>query len=152
MNCLIPLTGEHEARDAIHESLASLVLAFVRKGGSIYVFQKVKRGGRTQEFAGFTKAQGEAPHDPDDGDDAHGDVVLHDDGQDVLLAHETAVEESQAGSHQVDQGHGHDDEARVSGVNRRHFFIFFSPCCVVVVAAFEEGEKEGRARFSFTHG
>ena len=68
-------------------------------------------GGRGAEhLARFAEAQGEAPDDPDHGHEAHRHEVLHDDGQHVLLAHETAVEEREAGGHEVHQRRADDDE------------------------------------------
>jgi hypothetical protein len=49
--------------------------------------------GIPDEAARRAKTQREAPDDPDERDDAHADVVLDDDREDVVAPHETAVEE-----------------------------------------------------------
>jgi len=110
--------GEHalKAGEHVHRNL----FAGVARGEPIHVLEEVIRLRSTDEItARLPKAQGEPPHDPDDGDETHRDVVLHHDGQHVRRAHETAVEEGQSRRHEVHERHRDEDER---GVTRAEHF------------------------------
>ena len=64
--------------------------------------------------------EAEADEDPEDRDDAHRDEALHHDGQDVLVADESAVEEGQARRHEQDERGAEEDEGGVTGVEGSH--------------------------------
>ena len=73
--------------------------------------------GVAPDVRGLVLAEAErvAPHDPADGHEAHGDVVLHDHGQHVLLTNEAAVEKGEAGGHEVHEPAAHEHPRGVTG-------------------------------------
>ena len=66
-----------------------------------------------------TEAQRVSPNDPNDGHQAHGDVILHHDGEHVGRAHQPPVEEGQARRHEIHERHADENVPRVSGIHRR---------------------------------
>src|ERR1017187_1165404 len=96
--------GEHELVD--HVGL------FGNRGGVIGIGGKAdaaqeKMLKAADEGAAVAKGQRVTADSPNDGDQAHHGEALHHGAQDVLLAHEAAVEESESGAgHEQDQGGG----------------------------------------------
>lgn len=120
-------SASHEARrdDGKHALKAG---EHVRRNGRVrvrlshrHVLEEVIRLRSADEIpARLAKAQGETPHDPDDGDETHGDVVLHHDGEHVRRTHETTVEEGQTRRHEVHERHRDENKRGVTRIDR-HF-------------------------------
>ena len=120
--------ASHEARrdDGKHALKAG---KHVRRNGRTrmrlshrHVLEEVIRLRSADEItARLAKAQGETPHDPDDGDETHGDVILHHNGQHVRRTHETTVEEGQTRRHEVHERHRDENKRGITRIDR-HFF------------------------------
>lgn len=109
--------GKHalKAGEHVQRNLLTVVAVEPR-----HVLEEVIRLRSADEIpARLAKAQGETPHDPDDGDETHGDVVLHHNGEHVRRTHETTVEEGQTRRHEVHERHRDEYER---GVTRAEHF------------------------------
>ena len=62
----------------------------------------------------------EADDDPDDADEGQSEEAVHDRRQDVLAAHEPAVEQGQARQHDHHEGRRHQQPGGISGIHRSH--------------------------------
>ena len=82
-----------------------------------------------------------AEEHPLDADDADQHEALHHDGEDVLAAHQPAIEEREPGSHQHHEGRADDHPSRVPGVHIPHGV---SPSPVEVYVRMSSGECSGR--------
>ena len=105
--------GEHELVD--HEGLFGDGGGVVGVGGEAHAAQE-----QVAEAAdkGVAAAEGQrvADNGPENGDQAHHGEALHHGAEDVLLAHQAAIEESQSGAgHQQDQGGGGQHPGVVAG-------------------------------------